>query len=206
MNSGSPPNDGSQAATPAHPINGPRTGTSWAGIQLGATPVIFALCCGLLAGLLPGTTATAHPSHSSIAEADWNAVTGRLEVALQLNPVDLERALRRVAKRPLDLDKSAGIERHLRDYLAMSFVVRQANGKPAQHVWVGHEINLKNAWLYFEVPLPAGPENTTFAAGYFLELQPDQTNTIHFRVGRRRRSLTFSIDQLEAVLPALPGE
>jgi len=149
--------------------------------------------------LLLGNIAAAHPCHSSIAEAEWNAKTGRLEIALQVNPVDLEQALRRLADRPIDLDKSAGIDRLIQKYLARSFFAREPDGKQAKLIWVGHEVDVKDAWLYFEVPLKKGPENVTFGLAFFLELLPDQANTINFRVGKLRKSLTFTADQLEAV-------
>ena len=149
--------------------------------------------------LLLGGIVAAHPRHSSIAEAEWNAKTGRLEIALQVNPVDLEQALRRLADRPIDLDKSAGIDRLIQKYLARSFFAREPDGKQAKLIWVGHEVDVKDAWLYFEVPLKKGPENVTFGLAFFLELLPDQANTINFRVGKLRKSLTFTADQLEAV-------
>ena len=159
---------------------------------------ILTLSCLLL---LSGS-ALAHPRHASIAEAEWNAKTGRLEIALQVNPVDLEQALRRIADRPVDLDRSAGIDRLMQKYLRRSFIAKEADGKPAKLVWVGHEVDLKNAWLYFEVPLKKGPENVTFGVAFFLELLPDQTNTINFRVGKLRKSLTFTAEQLESVFRA----
>ena len=149
--------------------------------------------------LLLGGIASAHPCHASIAEAEWNAKTGRLEIAMQVNPVDLEQALRRLAERPIDLDKSKGIDRLIQKYLARSFFVKEPDGKQAKLIWVGYEADLKDAWLYFEVPLKKGPENVTFGSAFFLELLPDQANTINFRVGKLRKSLTFTADQLEAV-------
>ena len=146
-----------------------------------------------------GRSAAAHPGHSSIAEAEWNAKTGRLEIALQVNPIDLERALGRLADRPIDLDKSAGVDRLLQKYLARSFFAREPDGKQAKLIWVGHEVDAKDVWLYFEVPLKKGLENVTFGSAFLLELLPDQANTINFRVGKLRKSLTFTADQLEAV-------
>ena len=155
--------------------------------------------------LLLGGYAVAHPRHATIAEAEWNAKSGRLEISLQINPVDLEQALRRSYDRPVDLDRTAGIDRLLQDYLARSFVVTESGGKQAKLIWVGHEVDLKDAWLYFEVPLEKGPGNATFGVGLLFELLPDQANTINFRVGKLRKSLTFTADRLEAVFPATAG-
>lgn len=162
------------------------------------------LFCGVLFSLLGvpllAGVAAAHPRHLSIAEADWNAKTGRWEIALQVNPVDLEQALRRIANRPIDLDRSPGLDGLIQDYLSRTFVVRQSDGRRAKLLWVGHEVDLKDAWLYFEVPLDTGPAQATFGAGYFFELLPDQANTINFRWGTSRQSLTFTAEQLERVL------
>ena len=157
--------------------------------------VLLTLSCLLLLGGI----SLAHPRHASIAEAEWNAKTGRLEIAMQVNPVDLEQALRRLAERPIDLDKSKGIDRLMQKYVARSFFVREPDGDRAKLIWVGYEADLKDAWLYFEVPLKKGPENVTFGSAFFLELLPDQANTINFRIGKLRKSLTFTADQLESV-------
>ena len=87
----------------------------------------------------------------------------------------------------------------MQDYLARSFVVKEADGKQAKLIWVGHEVDLKDAWLYFEVPLKKGLENATFGAGFFFERLPDQANIINFRVGKLRKSLTFTATVANAV-------
>lgn len=162
---------------------------------------LLALACALWLG----GAALAHPRHASIADAEWNAETGRLEVALRVNAVDLEQALRRISQRPVDLDTSAGLDRLMQDYLARSFVVKDSSGKRAGLIWVGYEADLKEAWLYFEVPLEKGPDNVTFADGVFFELLPDQANTINFRMGKQRKSLTCTADRWEAVFRAVAG-
>jgi len=177
----------------SHPITDRYFGLKLRSLAVG----VLLACVGVMISI---DDVAAHPRHLSIAEADWNAETQRLEIALQVNPVDLEQALRRIANRPIDLDRTAGIDRLMEDYLGRTFFAKERDGGNAKLIWVGHEINLKDAWLYFEVPLKSGPVNATFGAGLFFELLPDQANTINFKVGKLRKSLTFTADQLEAVL------
>ena len=142
--------------------------------------------------LLGSSHALAHPQHVSIAEAQWNAKTGKLEVAVKVHPNDLERSLRRRFSRRVILETTANVDRLIEKYLATGFVVKQQDGRPATLKWVGKEISVKAGWLYFEVPLKRGPLGTTFTNRLFFELLDDQVNTINVKVGPRRKSLNFT--------------
>ena len=67
------------------------------GLILFARPIVaigFVVCLGLVLCLGFVGPVMAHPFHASIAEAEFNADSGKLEVALRLHPVDLEAVLR----------------------------------------------------------------------------------------------------------------
>ena len=142
----------------------------------------------------------AHPNHVSLAEANWNAKTGQLEVALKLHPNDLERALRARFRRRVVLEKAADIDRLIQKYLAEVFVVTEKDGKLATIKWVGKEISVKAAWLYFELPLATGPDGATFSNRMFFELLTDQVNTINVRAGTQRKSLSLTHDRAKRKL------
>ena len=149
------------------------------------------LLCGLWVG-----TATAHPAHVAYAEVHHRPARGVLEVALYATIHDLEAALSRQAKRDVFLDETAG--KKLPAYLADTFVVTGADGKPRPVRWVGHEAKVHDAWLYFEVPLRS-TDGAHLRFATLFELSPLQVNTA--RLGDR--TLTFTAGQ--AVQPlALP--
>ena len=146
--------------------------------------------------------ADAHPSHVSIAEAEFNPKNQHLEVALRVHPVDLERALRIRTKKRIDLDKTKNVDALISAYLNEVFQVKRADGKKAKIQWVGKEISLKWGWLYFEVPMKEGLEKARFSNRIFFELLPDQTNTILLRQGKSKSTLQFTREQVWQSVPS----
>ena len=169
----------------------------------------------LLAGIaylisqLPGVIceSMAHPCHVSFAEVEWNAKTGKLEVALKLDPDDLEQAVRRHCGKRISIDHadSAAV---IEDYIFKNFTIAAprptTEAKDATSLvsarpkiakkrfqWIGSEINEKTAWLYFEIAAKDGPEGMVVENG-LLANAPHPTNTVHIRSGKRSATMTFS--------------
>jgi len=112
----------------------------------------IALVC--MASLLPGAVreSLAHPFHVSFAEVEWNAETGKLEVALQLDPDDLEQAVRRDCGKRIIIDHE-GSAKAIEDYIRKNFSIApkesgkktgEAAGKDKKKRfhWVGSEIRI----------------------------------------------------------------
>lgn len=141
---------------------------------------------------LPPTAVFAHPFHVTIAEAEWNEESKSLEVSLRVNPLDVERLLRQRWKRSVELtegDKKA--EQELHQYLEerLSIVV---NGKRLKPKWVGMEVEVSRAWLYFEYPLAAAPGELAVEHRVFHELEKDQVNTLLLKVGDHKLTRHFT--------------
>lgn len=156
----------------------------------------------LLATLWAVAGVLAHPFHVSLTEAEYNPETHSLEVALRVLPADLERALELRLGRDIDLDREPELERWTREYVAERFVVRDRRGAVIGEQWVGMELDLRDAWLFFELPLPDGTAGVEISNRVFFELEETQVNSINVRLpaastaGRRRalRTLTLSAD------------
>ena len=161
---------------------------------------------GLLALLAIATPLQAHPFHATYAEVDWNETGKVLEVALRVQPEDLERVLSLRAKRRIDIEKTKGVDKLIHKYLTEVFVVEQkgveqkkgeqkGGGQKSVNMptlrWVGKEVSAKEAWLYFELPRPAGAEDLKILNQIFFEILPDQVNTVRFRQGKKRTTLRF---------------
>lgn len=161
--------------------------------------------CGLAVALLLAATAgRAHPIHASFAEADFNRDTGRLEVALRVFADDLEAALSARAGRPVSLERTpaAELDLLLRAYLASHFTVRAGDApNPAQR-WVGRELRDREneVWLYFDLPLAAGPAGARLAHRLLTDQFADQVNSVRVRDGRREVTLVFPPGQGEQVV------
>lgn len=59
--------------------------------------------------------------------------------------------------------------------------------------WIGKEITIEYAWLYFEICLPEqGIAGLEFSNRIFFELEETQTNTINFQDAQRKASFNFT--------------
>ncbi|MEQ8762879.1 MAG: hypothetical protein RL885_03060 [Planctomycetota bacterium] len=142
--------------------------------------------------LAVAASAGAHPWHSSFAEMELNPKTGKLEVALCVSPLQLEEALRRLSKTRLVLeDREEKVDAWIVKYLEKTFRVEQTSGELAEIEWVGKEVGVKQAWLYFEMPLEGGLIGSEISQQTFLELAEDQTNVIELKQGQRKATLKF---------------
>jgi hypothetical protein len=157
-----------------------------------------------------------HPYHVSRAEIEFNAQTNKFQVALCVWPEDLEKAVAKLSKQPVDLDTTEGVEDLIRDYVANQFRIVDANavveeavadddvkekaegteneivsGKfsaeqalPESFRWVGYELELKQAWLYFEIDAGEA-EAWRIESQVFFELNDDQFNQVQVGEGKQ---------------------
>ncbi|MCZ6835423.1 MAG: hypothetical protein O7G85_06575 [Planctomycetota bacterium] len=59
--------------------------------------------------------------------------------------------------------------------------------------WVGKEIDVRYAWLYFEICLPEkGLKGLEFSNRIFFDIEPDQDNTVNLKDGNWKPSLRFN--------------
>lgn len=143
---------------------------------------------------------SAHPFHLSLCEMEWNPETGQLECALRVDPGDLERVLRTQEKRAVDLDRTPRVDAMIQRYLARHFLLSRkkeqqpGERRPLRLKWVGKEVSLKYAWLYFEVDPGPVDGDVRLRVGLFHEILEDQKNTVNFRRGKQRYSAVFDRD------------
>ena len=156
-------------------------------------------CLACLALLQAWISATqGHPNHDVIAEADWNAKTASLEVALQVNAHELERAVSIAAGEALDLDEESSVH-HLKKYIATKVRCLKADGAAIEMLWVGAEIKVRSAWVYFEFPVgtEVAVADCSISNTVLFDQHEDQKNTVALRLSPKepRRFLRFSKDQ-----------
>ena len=133
-----------------------------------------------------------HPFHVSVAELEYNPKSKCLEVALKVWPEDLEKALNRNSKEPIDLDKTPRIDDLILAYLKKHIRVSADGKNNCKLNWIGKELEVKQAWLYFEVKTDVRPDNFTFSNTIFFELQDDQINIFNLKFKDRRASFSFA--------------
>ncbi len=100
-------------------------------------------CVALLLVSSAIQTSVAHPFHASFAEVEWNAKTGKLEVALQFDPDDLEKAVRLHCGERINIDDERSaplIAAYVREHFSIGprrisndAKVKHSVGNPAAH-------------------------------------------------------------------------
>ena len=158
----------------------------------------------LLACFATAPATHAHPIHTSVAEADYNRTSQKLEVALRVFVDDFETALSAHARRRVSLEQTppAEFDALTRAYLAATFTVRTREGTLATHQWVGRELKEgeNELWFYFEVPLPGGIEGVRLRHGALAEQFASQINSVRVRDDGRKTTLVFLPNQTEKVV------
>jgi hypothetical protein len=165
-----------------------------------ASLVVFTILAG------SPSVVEAHAFHFTVTTAEFNEKTGNLEVSVRVSPDDLEKALRSLAGGKVDLDSDEErLDKLIVSYLESRLSFKSPDGKKQKLRWVGKEVNLKSAWLHFEVPLPGGLRGAEIQNRMFLEHFPKQVNTMNFREGRRRWSFSFSREKTTRTIPVPKG-
>ncbi|MEM8670787.1 MAG: DUF6702 family protein [Planctomycetota bacterium] len=94
------------------------------------------------------TALLVHPSHESFSEVEWNAETGRLEVALRFDSLD-EQWLRRQRKnQTLTSDWPL---KYVQSNYRMAELPDKGKPDSTQYRWVGREEDGPHVWWYFEI-------------------------------------------------------
>lgn len=97
------------------------------------------------------TTVLAHRSHTSVAEVEWNSDSNAFEVAMRLHIADLEDAISVQQNSKFRIEGSDNAEASVRDYLRNRFRIKKGRVAFETIKWVGMELELHDAWVYFEV-------------------------------------------------------
>ncbi|MBC7365296.1 MAG: hypothetical protein H7343_00570 [Undibacterium sp.] len=167
---------------------------------------LFASFAGNLSVLLLFLTlaslASAHPIHTSYAEADFRPETGKLEVALRVYPDDLEAALTARAGKKITLEhtRPPAFDVLLLAYLRATFLLRTADGTtPTLHL-VGRELKDRDQhlWIYFECSLPGGLTGARLSHRFLPDAFPEQLNAL--RPAKDATTLLFLNDTEKALV------
>ena len=152
----------------------------------------------------PADCQASHPYHVSHAEVNWNEASGNFEVALCVWPADLEKALKGDTGKSVDLDEVENLDQLLEAYIGKKFRITSSDGQgdsnsekaPASSIrWVGHERDLKKAWLYFEISGDKTVRKWKVENRVFFELNEDQLNHVDFKYGKSAKVVISRLGQ-----------
>jgi len=157
--------------------------------------------------LLGSTSASAHPVHTSYAEADYRPASGKLEIAWRLFSDDAEAALSRLKGRAVSLAQTPApeLDALLVAYVRAAIAVKTPARAAVTLTWVGREVvdGGQHLWIYVECVLPGGPERARVAHRGLREVFGDQINSIrvrdHSTTPARQATLLFLNDAEQLV-------
>ncbi len=158
-----------------------------------ATSLVLAATLALIAGDTARSAAALHPYHKTLAEVEFVAERGVLEVAFWVWPPDLAAALSARSRRRVELEKEgAKLDAMLRAWLGDVFVVRGKSGEVCAHTWVGKELSQESCWLYFEVDVSKSREVLELENRAYFAVTGSPLHLTTFVRGTRRtvRNLT----------------
>ena len=137
---------------------------------------------------------SAHPGHVTLMEAELDS--GRLEVALQVQRKDLDRALAAAQpKQPLDAAVHGLVKSQLQ--------LKDKDGRTIPLEWVGLEKRGFVVWIYFQWTLKQPLTQHTLSNRLFLDLEPRAVHTVNLSSGKKGASLTYRQGQTTHRLPTL---
>jgi hypothetical protein len=131
-----------------------------------------------------------HPFYVSVTEIKHNPKTQAVEVSCRMFYDDLEHALEKDNKTPLDIVKpkdKAQLNRFINEYVKKHFSIR-ADGKPLNLSYVGYEIQEDGAWAYFEVKGVTSVKKIDIHDELLNAMHPEQINMLHVTIGGNRKS------------------
>jgi hypothetical protein len=132
----------------------------------------------------------AHKFHASFATLNYNEQSKSVEVTMRIFPDDLEAALSKQLGRSVKLEKSKESSLMIMNYLRKTFELKQG-GRVQTFRWVGMELGVDSAWLYFEAKLPAGIVGAQIRNQFLCELFDDQTNVVSIKYRGKQLDQVF---------------
>ena len=132
-----------------------------------------------------------HTYHTTLTRINYNQKNKLVEISIQLFTHDLTPTLERRAKREIDYEKSADVDKLIFDYLTEKFALTDKNGAAKKLVWVGKEIKADTIYVYVEAESTEDLENCNLQNTLFFESFPEQTNLVIARWTDKKADLVF---------------
>jgi len=172
---------------------------------------------GAVASVAVAIGLAAHPYHVATGEADLNPETGRLEIAMAFDPVDLKRGLTLFAGEDVNLDDPEAVGPVFERHIAGTWWYRPIDGDDggeetalisSEPSFVGLEFEGQTAWVYFTVAFPGDPASHEMGVWSLMEAEPALEIGLRLRLDptAKPRSLVFKSDARWRPLAEQPPE
>lgn len=132
-----------------------------------------------------------HTYHTSLTRLDHNSKKGLLEITIRVFIHDLVPVLEKINQRRIDLERSPDIDGMLERYVGQNFEIKDKKDVTQKLSWVGKEMDVDVAFLYFEIATSESPEGYSLKNSIFFESFPQQTNLLVSRSDKKKCDLVF---------------
>ena len=122
-----------------------------------------------------------HPGHMTRIEVRQSDEGNLLEIAMRIDTTDLEAALKRRTKAPVDIESMTDDQAKsvISQYLAETIRLGSNKGKKPQVGWVGLEKHPRHVWVFFELSLPAKESaSVELTINTLLEVEPELQHVV----------------------------
>lgn len=135
-----------------------------------------------------------HEYYISTCDIEFNAQKQRLEISIEFDTDDLEKALESKNNQKLRLgSKREAPETNalLLEYLNKHFIVN-LNNKPANWQFLGKEVeDHHHLWIYLQVEEVDQPNTLELTHDALIHLFDKQSNIVHLKIGDKVETLVF---------------
>lgn len=151
------------------------------------------LICGLLLAGRP------HPFYLSVTNIKFNEKNKSMELSCKLFTNDLEDALKRTAKKSVDIinpkDKKE-TEKILFDYISKRLIIN-LNGKTKNLKYIGYEKEEDVIWVYLEIEKCEKPKQINISNSLLYDFLKEQINLVQVESGNYKQSSKVSNPEKE---------
>lgn len=145
-----------------------------------------------------------HPGHCTRVEVQWNAAEHSIEMAIRIDHVDLEAAMRKRLGRPVDVQQLSDeqAEQWIGQYLRETLRFGDGKLSAEQFAWVGWQRKRISSWVYVQLtPADNGAQSIALKILSLLEVEPELNHVVTIRHGGGHETVVLSKQQPVATVP-----
>jgi hypothetical protein len=151
----------------------------------------------MLVTALTSTEVKAHKFYASFVTINFNQQEQLVEITMRTFPDDLVAALRKQQNKTVQLDKSKEVAAMIMTYLKKTFELKKG-GRVQPLRWVGMDLGVDSAFLYFEIKMPGGLSGAQLRDHFLFEMFDEQTNVVSIKYNGKQLDQVFRRNESEA--------
>ncbi len=142
-----------------------------------------------------------HPYYLSVTDLKYNPTEKRVQGSVKIFTNDLENALKKSLKYPVDLinlKDTSKTKKLLQDYLYKHLLFTVNNQKLNYHL-LGFEREQENVFIYIESEKSPLPKSVLISNSLLYDAIKEQSNIVHFEVKGQKKSskVSFPVKELK---------